>query len=296
MRSARLVGHQHHTLDAVAAITEGPAGITICRGGARKTYSYTDPNEDAVCFAFGPQGALVAVADGHHGARGAERAIEWLLANRAAEWTSSEAAVSSAAWCEDAKSVLRAVHREVIAQGRELGVDPAPTTLSLALVRPADDLVLHASVGDSHVFMASQTPADSHVARDIAWATTRKKRCYFAGESYEADDLEEWQWVVGCEPLGDTRAVLLASDGLSEVGIGVEDPEAAAARAVDHAATSKPVLRPLEASRHLTETALEAQRHNQAGDNITVAVIWLAANAASTESPRPSPSGHPRRP
>jgi serine/threonine protein phosphatase PrpC len=281
VRSARLLGHQHHALDAVAAITEGAAAITICRGGAKKTYSHTDPNEDAACFAFGPRGALVAVADGHHGSRGAERAVEWLLTKLAVEWTTTDPGEASReAWCASAKSALQAVHREVIAQGRELRVDPAPTTLSLALVRPDDDLLLHASVGDSHVFLASPDTADRHVARDVAWATTGKNRCYFAGESYEDGDLKEPHWVVGCEPIGGTRAVLLATDGLSEVRIGVEDPEEAAARAVDHATTNKPALRPLEASRHLTEAALGAHRENRAGDNICTAVIWLEEREA----------------
>lgn len=270
MRSGKLLGHQHHVLDAVAAVAEGPAAITLSRGGARKTYGHTDPNEDAVCFAFGGQGALVAVADGHHGARGAERAIEWLLRSPAPEWTEGSEGRSPEAWREAARSALQTIHHELLDQGAELGVTPAPTTFSLALVRPAEELLVHASIGDSHVFRVS---ADT--SADLGWATTGRRRCFFAGESYEGGELEESFCVVDCEPLSDTRAVVLASDGLSEVRIGVEDPPAAAALAVEHAAECRPALRALEAGRHLTETALEAHRRNASGDNMCTAVIWL---------------------
>jgi serine/threonine protein phosphatase PrpC len=270
LRSAKLLGHQHHVLDAVAAVTEGSAAITLSRGGARKTYSYTDPNEDAVCFAFGSHGTLAAVADGHHGARGAERAIEWLLRSPAPEWTEQSESHSSDAWRERARAALQTIHRELIDQGSELGVAPAPSTFSLALVRPEEGLIVHASVGDSHVFRVS-----AEKSHDLGWASTGKRRCFFAGDSYAGGVLEESFCVVDCEPLADTRAVVLASDGLSELRIGVEDPPAAAASAVEHAASCQPALRALEAGRHLTETALEAHRRNASGDNICAAVIWL---------------------
>jgi serine/threonine protein phosphatase PrpC len=275
VRSARLLGHQHHALEAVAAVAEGPVAITLCRGGARKTYYHTDPNEDAACFAFGAFGILVAVADGHHGARGAELAVEWLLANRAPEWTGSGGPADPDAWQESARETLQAIHREVLSQGESLRVEPAPTTLSLALVRPEAGLLLHASVGDSHVFLARQNDPKGHEARDLAWSTTGRRRCAFLGERYEGEGLREEHWVVGCEPLDEARAVLLATDGLSEVQIGVEDPAAAAAGAVEHALDSKPSLRALEACRKLTETALDAHRRNAAGDNMSAAVIWL---------------------
>jgi serine/threonine protein phosphatase PrpC len=272
VRSARLLGYQHHKLDVVAAIGEGPAAITLSRGGAHKNYSHTDPNEDASCFALGTGGTLVAVADGHHGARGAECAVEWLLEGPADAWTAADPAASSPeAWCEQMTSALQQIHRAVIAQGESLRVAPAPTTLSMAIVRPREDLVVHASVGDSHLFLASPD-----AARDVGWATTGKRGCYFLGESYEGGVLEEWHWVVGCESLERVAAVVVASDGLSERRIGVEDPEAAAAAASAHGSSVEPALRPLETCKHVTETALQAHRDNNAGDNIAAAVAWLA--------------------
>ncbi len=280
MRSGRLLGSAHHVYGAVAAVSEGPAAITLSRGGAPKTYGHADANEDAVCFAFGEHGALVAVADGHHGARGAERAVEWLLRERAADWTEGDVPeLRPAAWGDAAGTVLQAIHHDLLAQAHELRLAPAPTTLSLALVRPREGVLLHASVGDSHVFLARDAGASAHAASDLAWATTGQRGCAFAGDQYDGGQLRPEQWVVGCEPLADARAVLLASDGLSEVGIGVEDPAAAAAAAVDYAHrggagqdTGAPAL---EACRHLTEAALAAHRENRAGDNMCSAVIWL---------------------
>ena len=288
MRSGRLLGHAHQVHGAVAAVSEGPAAITLSRGGAPKTYGHTDPNEDAVCFAFGEHGVLAAVADGHYGARGAERAIDWLLRERASAWTGADAGeLDPDTWLEAGGDVLQAVHHDVLAQAREIGLAPAPTTLSIALVRPREGLLLHASVGDSHIFVARQARGIHH-ANDVAWATTGRRDCAFAGEQYDGGQLRPDQWVVGCEPLADARAVLLASDGLSEVRIGVEDPAAAAAAAVEHAADPGAIppgttdaeareasLRALEACRHLTEAALAAHRANRAGDNMCAAVIWL---------------------
>ena len=59
------------------------------------------------------------------------------------------------------------------------------------------------------------------------------------------------------------------------VDASVPDPAAAAAAAVDLARAREPQLRPLEACRQLTETALEAHRRNRSGDNMCAAVLWL---------------------
>lgn len=271
MRTAHLLGHRHEILEVVAAIGEGPAAITLSRGGAHKTYGYTDPNEDAACFAIGPGGMLVAVADGHFGARGAACAVEWLLDGPARAWTAeAPAGQSPEAWCESMAIVLQEIHRAVIAQGNSLHMAPAPTTLSMAVVRPREDLLAHASVGDSHLFLATED-----AARDVGWASTGERACYFLGESYEGGVLEEWQWISGTESLAGVAAVLLATDGLSEKGIGVEDPAAAAAAAAAHGAGADSALRPLEAGKHLTEAALQAHRENRSGDNISTAVVWL---------------------
>jgi serine/threonine protein phosphatase PrpC len=275
MRSARLLGRDHHELGAVAAIAEGRAAITLCRGGARKTYPHTEPNEDATCFALGEGGMVAAVADGHQGAQGAERAIAFILERCADSLTARRAAESSAAgWSRAARELLTEAHAEVIEQGREHELGPAPTTLSIALVRPAQDLLLHASVGDSHVFVA---PRDARQAvRDLGWASTGRRRTFFLGEEFEGGGPGNDHWALGCESLRDAAAVVLASDGLSERNIGVADPAAAVGECVAQVREIEPALRPLEACRRITEVALDAQRSNRAGDNVATAVLWLS--------------------
>ena len=83
MRSGILIGRDHQVIGDLAVIGEGPAAIALSRGGASKTYEHTEPNEDAVLFAFSdgfPRGggALIAVADGHHGSSGSQAALEHL--------------------------------------------------------------------------------------------------------------------------------------------------------------------------------------------------------------------------
>jgi serine/threonine protein phosphatase PrpC len=270
VRSAQLLGRQHPSLDTIAAIGEGPAAICLSRGGAYKTYRHTDPNEDAACFAIGPGGTLAAVADGHHGAHGAARAIEWLLEGPADAWTAEQPPIAGAeAWQEQMIEALQQIHRAVLVQAESLHTAPAPTTLSMAVVRPLENLVLHASVGDSLLFLAS-----SAAARDVGWASQPRRRCGWLGEKHPRRDLEESQWIVGSESLRGIDAVLVASDGLSETNIGVDDPAAAAATAVAHGSGIEPDRRPLETCKHLTATALQAHRDNNAGDNISAAVVW----------------------
>ena len=77
------------------------------------------------------------------------------------------------------------------------------------------------------------------------------------------------------EPLAGTQALVLVTDGLSERGIGVADPARAVADALAAARAEKSDLRPLHACKGVTEAAMEAQRRNNAGDNIATALLWL---------------------
>jgi hypothetical protein len=69
----------------------------------------------------------------------------------------------------------------------------------------------------------------------------------------------------------------LATDGLSERGIGVQDPEAAVERSLADAREAALELRPLESVRSLVNTAVTAHRRQRAGDNVAAAVVWLDA-------------------
>lgn len=267
------MGRDHLEIGAVDAVAEGAAALAISRGGARKQYAHSEPNEDAALFAMGPGGAMIAVADGHEGARGAERVIEYLLEVRAPVWTASETpSPSREAWLEQGLDALVDAGNALLADAGKRGTPPAPTTLSLALVRPDQDLLLHASVGDSHVFAA-----EGHGVLDLGWAARSPRRSWFLGlETESRENLSDRSRVECASPTG-LRAVVLATDGLSERGIGVADPAAAVADALDAAAHLAPDLRPLEASKGVVGAALEAQRRQGSGDNTACAVLWLAS-------------------
>jgi serine/threonine protein phosphatase PrpC len=272
LRSALLLGRDHHTLGAMAAVAEGPAALTISRGGARKTYDHVEPNEDAALFALGDGGWLVAVADGHSGASGSEAVVECLHSVWAPRWTAAEPPFDEpGAWAEMAlDAVLDCVHA-VLSRAAERQLPPAPTTLALALVRPAEGWLAHACVGDSHVFRV-----DGSRASDLGWPAGVKKRSYFIGHQAGDRQREQEMSRIGCNPLSGAKAVVLATDGLSEIGIGVADPAAAALEAVSEAETSLSDLRPLAACKGIGQLAMRAQRENKAGDNIACAVLWLS--------------------
>jgi len=298
VRSAELFGRNHTDLGAIAAVAEGPAAIAICRGGAAKTYAYTDPNEDAAFFAVGPGGLMAAVADGHHGARGAEEIVRWLCAQRAPAWTSLHGEANDpGAWAEHASALIRDAHAAILEQAHALGVAPAPTTLSCVLVRPRDGLLVHASIGDSHTFVVAgdrseiaedgsavandrSAAGDARSAtRDLGWASAGRRRPFFLGEPFERGAPEDDQYIAGCEPLAGVTVIVLATDGLSERRIGVPDPAATVRECVRRARAASPALRPLEACRNVTEAALAAHRANRSGDNIAAAVLWLSEAA-----------------
>lgn len=271
MRSALLRGHEHPEIGAVEVVGEGPAAIAISRGGAAKTYPYTDPNEDAAFFALGRAGTLIAVADGHWGSRGSEQVLEHLLTHHATAWTDEPAALPGAdAWRAAALDALVAANDALLDDAERRSFQPAPSTLSLALARPGDDLLLHASVGDSHVFRIGGEGVE-----DLGWASRGRRRCYFLGDARTEPAQHPERCVIGCEPLGETRALVLVTDGISERGIGVDDPTAAVARAVETSAQRDLELRPLAACRGVVDAALAAHRKNRAGDNVACALVWL---------------------
>jgi len=276
MRSALLRGHEHPEIGSLEVIGEGPAAIAISRGGAAKTYAHADPNEDAALFVVGRAGMLVAVADGHWGARGSEQVLEHLLAQIAYGWTNDATAARSAdSWLDAAFDVMCAANDALLDDAERRSFQPAPTTLSLALARPGDGLLLHASVGDSHVFRVRRAAVD-----DLGWASLGRRRCHFLGDSRAEPAQHRERCAVGCEPLGDTRALVLVTDGLSERGIGVAAIAATVADAVAASDQRDVELRPHSTCRSVVEAALAAQRKNRAGDNVACAVLWLEDRSA----------------
>jgi serine/threonine protein phosphatase PrpC len=264
VRSALLRGREHPWLDAVAAIAEANAAIALSRGGAPKRYPHTEPNEDAVGLALGAAGAFVAVADGHGGFEGSEVTLEHLLAGPAAQWTEEPGALDAAGFERQALAALFDANRAV---RRESAGRTPRTTVSFGLLLPGPLRLLHAAVGDSHVFLAGPGGV-----REVAPAGEERG---FLGAPLESAEALAPFVRLGAEPLAGVRAVVLATDGLSEQGVGVADPAAAVAESVRRAERAPAGSPALEVARGVAESALAAQRRQRSGDNVAVAVLWL---------------------
>jgi len=266
-RTAALCGSSSQVIGGISAIAEGCAAIALSQGGAKKRYPHTDPNEDAAGFALGEPGVLLVVADGHHGREAAEVAVGELLC-RADALLADSADVAREQWATTAIEMLAAVHSAILARVARGGRDTARTTLAMAVVRPDDDLLAFASAGDSHIFRVGPNEVV-----DLAGDSARRAR-YLGNPAADLASLRE-DCVIGTDSLPGVRAVALATDGISESGIGVGLPEFTIGECAAVAAQATPDLRPLEFARSVAEAALAAHRSHRSGDNIATAVSWL---------------------
>lgn len=267
MRSALLRGREHHALGMVDVVAEGNAAVAISVGGARKRYSHTDPNEDAAAYAVGEHGTLIAAADAHDGFEASEVVLDHFLTNPAPNWTSDAAAPDTEHWRRHALAAIADANGDILRERADHGSQPSTTTLSLALLRVDIGRIFYASLGDSHLFVV-----DGAGCREIDPIDGLSA---FLGHAEE--DVDSLARIVrlGSLPLDGVRAVLAVTDGISERGIGVEDPCDAVAAAAAAAAEADPAMRAAALARAVAEAALAAQRGNSAGDNIAVAATWL---------------------
>jgi serine/threonine protein phosphatase PrpC len=277
MRTGFLRGREHTRPGAISAIAEGRCAAALSIGGAAKRYEHRDPNEDAVGFAEGPGGIVAAVADGHGGFEAAELAVQRLLEDGATRWTGPAPVALGEHWTEEASEILLELNAAILDAAARGASPSARTTLAWVVVRPQQDRVAWASLGDSHIFHVG--PAE---VVDLAYHTTR--RSFFLGFPSETTWSLRDRIVAGCEPLGDTRALVLASDGLSERGIGVDHPEACVGECFARAAAESAGLRALALARGICEFALESQRRQDSGDNVASAVVWLQKDAPNARS------------
>jgi serine/threonine protein phosphatase PrpC len=269
MRSALLRGREHLEVGATDAVSEGPAAIAISMGGAKKTYIHTDPNEDSLLFAVGSAGILVAVADGHRGFEASEVVLEHLLAHPVPQWI-EPGGVTPASWERHALAALCDANGEIVRERLDTEMGKSRTTLTMALVLPESNALLYACIGDSHLFRIR--PGE---VTELAGADTAMAMDCFLGHGQETLETLTEKCRIGTAPLEDAIAVVLASDGLSEHQIGVENPGAAVRESVEAARKAAPGMRPLEAARSIVEAALAAHRKNASGDNVCAAVVWL---------------------
>jgi len=272
LNQAVLRGSDHLILGAIGAVSEDAVAIAISKGGAAKTYQHTDPNEDAAAFARGEGGVFVAVADGHNGANGADIALAHLLAEFAPAWTAADCALQgAAAWREAICRALLEVNSEILKDAARRAAQPPGTTLSLAVTRPGDNQWIHAATGDSPLFELGQRGE----LVDLGFEALSSSRASYLGRQAETLESIREKCAVGVRPLGQLRALVLATDGLSEIGIGVPDPGTTVVEVAARAAAKSADLRPLEAARGVVEAALAAHRENRAGDNAAAGVVWL---------------------
>jgi hypothetical protein len=266
MRTGVLRGRDHELLGAMAALAERRVAIALSRGGAAKTYGHRDPNEDACAFAWTEHASLVAVTDGHWGSGGAELALARLLERHAPRWTSPSPIALADRWFLEAPDVaLDLSHALVAAAGPETTI--GRTTLALGLVRPHDGWWAALLVGDSHVFVAD----GGHVSETCP---ATPDDVVFLGDP-RLDRASIARGVRCALERGVPRAIVLATDGLSETAIGVANPVQAVGESLAAARDAGAELRPLAAARGLLERALAAQRANAAGDNVATACVWL---------------------
>jgi serine/threonine protein phosphatase PrpC len=265
VRSALLRGREHDALGVFGAVAEQRVAIAISRGGYAKQYAYVDPNEDAAAFAFGERATLLAVADGHSGFEAAEVALEFLLEHPAPHWTDETGPPPSAdAWRRHALAAFSDAAVQIGGERRENS--RSRTTLTLALAVPRLGQCYYAAIGDSHLFAAY-----AGETREVAPA---EKAGAFLGDPAVTEKLAEYARL-GAFPLAGVRALVLASDGLSEEGIGVADPAAAVHSARLAAASERPALRALALARTICEAACASHRSQHSGDNIACAVLEL---------------------
>lgn len=271
MSIATLRGADHDQIGEIASIAEGSAAIAISRGGAQKTYPHLDPNEDVSGFALSEWGAVVVVADGHAGCDAAGVAVDQVLEAHAARWLEPAPIALDARFASEAADVAEDVNMAILKAVSGGGAHGSRTTLAVALLRPREGWLAALSVGDSHAFLAGPGSVRELAAQDAA------PSLYLGDPGLGREQLQAGVRVERCDRAG-AHALVLATDGLSERGIGVSDPAAAVLDAVRDARRGPAELRALETARSLLRRALDAHRRNRSGDNAAAAVLWLGSD------------------
>jgi serine/threonine protein phosphatase PrpC len=178
--------------------------------------------------------------------------------------------VTAATWSRHALAAVCDANGEILQERLDTEIGTSRTTLTIALVLPEAGELLYACFGDSHLF---RIRPDGVV--DLAEGEPAMGLDSFLGHGRETPESLGAKCRIGVEPLENTIAVALVSDGLSEHQIGVENPAGVVRESIETARKALPELRPLEASRSIVEAALAAHRKNASGDNVCAAVVWL---------------------
>lgn len=195
---AVLWGVDHTELGEIVTSATGGAAVALSRGGYAKTYSYVDPNEDAVAAVEGPRATLLVATDGHNGATASMRAVEYVLQRMGDD---PPPALDKRDWAElfsDANEAVRAV--------TSIG-SPQPSSRTVLLVAlVSSGRVSFGSMGDAALVLARPgsdrgRQLNKEAARYVGYAASRRA---LDSSVHRGDaDLAPDEWVV------------LATDGLS---------------------------------------------------------------------------------
>ena len=268
MTTARLHGDDHRELGEIATISEGNAAIVLSRGGAAKQYAYRDPNEDAVGYALSEWGSVAVIADGHGGCEAANVCIDRVLDTHAPRWLAAAPIALESRFAGEAIDVIFDTNTAIVQASIGAEADGSRTTLAAVLLRPRDGWMAVLSVGDSHVFRC-----DAEGTWEVA--TAKSERVGYLGEPAHTPERLAAMLRVEVMSTDTVRAVVLATDGLSEQGIGVADPGATVAEALREAAKAAPQLRAHAAAQGIVGRAMESHRSWRSGDNIACSVMWV---------------------
>jgi serine/threonine protein phosphatase PrpC len=272
-----LRGREHLELAAIELRVEADAAIALSIGGAPKRYTHTDPNEDVALLVVHADRVLLAVADGHGGYEAAEIALQTIQ-----RWDAELGACTqgTAAWGRLALDAFVLANQGIRAAAARGGRRLSRTTLAFARVEPQAGAIRWASIGDSHVFHAANGVLD--LAHAHAHDHPSEGGTFFLGVAEETQTSLAAKCRIGEERLAGTQALVLATDGLSERGVGVDEPEDAVATAVLAVAALPPAERAAALARSVVEAALAAHRRRRSGDNVAAA-LWLAPSVARIE-------------
>jgi serine/threonine protein phosphatase PrpC len=263
VKSVLQLGRTQLALGAIGEAGGDGIAVALSRGGAPKPYTHTDPNEDCVLAARGARGWLVAAADGHWGVRASEIAAERLRDAHAGDWVDGPER-SSDRWYQDVLYALVDLNDAILAAHDE--EQQSRTTLAIALARPGESLLVAASVGDSHLFVA--TPEETHEV-----LANPRKFAALGGEKWTPSQMERAARF-DVRPLGAVEALIAVTDGISEEGIGVAEPIGAVREALARARAGGALQRAATTARALVDAALAAHVAHEAGDNVSAAVAW----------------------
>jgi hypothetical protein len=262
----RLYGCQFAKPGAVGTTSGVRTAAVVCQGGAPKRYAYTDPNEDAVLLAEDNDRLLLAVADAHGGSIAGEIALEHLAATSVDAWMSN--GMDGGCWRTEATSCFVAIHQAIQRENRLTGRSSF-TTLVVCLADLQCSLAYFACVGDSIALLLGPSSA--------RWAFDSNPRdgCFLGNPQLDIELLPSY---CPCKlhALEGITAVLLATDGISTIGVGFDDPLASILEVAQTGPCTLPTPpAPLALAHRVVQAARLAQKRNDAGDNIAVAAIVL---------------------